>query len=552
MLSKLIIKNYALIDDVEIDFQNGLTVITGETGAGKSILLGAVALLLGNRADRSMFKDQTKKCIIEGYFRIGSYNLKSFFDSNELDYEGESIIRREINIQGKSRSFINDTPVKLDLVKKLGDSLIDIHSQNQFSLINEPTFQFGFIDSTAGAEKLLNTFQEKNSSYKKALKSLNDLKEKISKDIQEKDYLQFQFDELNELKIKQGEEKELESEQRLLASSEELIQTMNQVNTILSENDQNVIEGINQTNNLLNKISDLNSSLGELSKRINIVAIEIEDIQSEVARFSDDFEFEPERLLLIDDRLNLIQKLKQKHQLTDSDDLISLQIELEAKLTTIDNFDDDLVKLVNQLNKTFSEMAEAADLLGEKRRGVISKIESKISQELKSLEIPNAVFQILLVKSESFNKYGNDSIEFLFSANKGIAPSVVSKTASGGEVSRLMLSLKSFMAEHKNLPTIIFDEIDTGVSGEVANKMGDILASLGGKRQVVSITHLPQIASKGNTHLFVYKEDYQEKTVSKIKRIDGQTRVEEIAKMLSGKTITEASINNALELINNN
>lgn len=552
MLVKLIIKNYALIEDVEINFKQGLTVITGETGAGKSILLGALSLILGNRADRSMFKDQTKKCIIEGHFKLNGYRLDQFFKIHELDFEEETILRREINSQGKSRSFINDTPATLEIVKQLGESLIDIHSQNQSNLINESKFQYDFIDSVSGSEHLFKDYQHKFKTFKASKKNLEDLTLKIQQEVQEKDYLDFQFKELESMQLKAGEEQELEEEHGLLANGEEIITATNQINSLLSEGDFNVLDHLNQISASLNKLSSLNAILSSLSLRINSSLIELGDIHQEISDFSNSFEFDPNRLQFIDERLNLIHRLKQKHLVSNADDLLSIQVELDNRLSNINSFDEKLLELKEILKQAESNLIESSNLLSKSRKKAISIIEEKVSKEVRYIEIPNAVFKIMHQIENNFSPYGVDQFEFLFSANKGIAPSVVSKTASGGEVSRLMLCLKNYLAEHKNLPTILFDEIDTGVSGEVANKMGEILSSLGNQRQVISITHLPQIASKGLNHLYVYKEDGVEKTTSKIKEISGQEKIEEIAKMLSGKNITKASINNALELINNN
>lgn len=551
MLLKLKIQNYALIEDIEINFQKGLTVITGETGAGKSILLGALSLILGNRADRSMFKDQTKKCIIEGLFSINGYQLESFFEDHDLDFENETVIRREINAQGKSRIFINDTPASLESIKQLGDSLLDVHSQNQSLKINDFDFQLDLIDSMSNSLADLVAYQKEYELYKALHSEYEQTLIKLKEDQKEEDYLKFQLDELENLKLKEDEEPELEEEYNLLSNGEVLIQQVQEANNLLSESEINVRSLLNQVRQNLSQISNINPTFKELHDRLQSNIIDLEDINIELERFSSDFEFSPERLQYIDNRLSEIHRIKKKHFVSEANELIKIQGDLALKLNQITNSDEYLKSLKAALDEKHKSALQLAESLSSKRKKSISSIQKNIDDTLKFLEIPNARFIIDHQKNENIGLYGIDHFDFLFSANKGLEPVKIAKAASGGEVSRLVLAIKNLIANHKKLPTILFDEIDTGVSGEIANKMGDLLKQMGQNRQVISITHLPQIAAKGENHLYVYKEDKANKTISNLKKLTNTERVEELAKMLSGKTITEAALNNAKELILN-
>jgi DNA repair protein RecN (Recombination protein N) len=551
MLTKLLIKNYALIEDAEIDFKEGFTVITGETGAGKSILLGALSLILGNRADHSLFKDQSKKCIVEGYFNIKELDLKQLFKSLELDFEETSIIRREISATGKSRIFVNDTPTNLENIKLIGQKLIDIHSQNQSVQINKAGFKFELIDSIAGLKTELKSYQDQYFKLRTLESKLEKLIKSSALTKREGDFLKFQLEEIKSLNYKQGEELELEKEQQILANAEELIQTSNQAANLLLENEESLIQGLQKTKQLLETISNYNPLFKELSLRIGSSCIEVEDIAQEISSFIDDFEFNPNRLELLDDRLAEINRLKNKHIISDADELIELKVSIVNEISSITNADNNIQSLESKIENLKKDCLIKANRISEKRHKVFNRVSNSVNSSLVDLGIYNSNFKIQSERIEKLNEYGIETLDFLFSANKGVEPSKISKTASGGEVSRLMLSLKALLAENMRLPSILFDEIDTGVSGEIANKMGRLLQLMAKKRQVISITHLPQIASKGENHYFVYKLDSSDRTTSNLKELNDLERVEEIAKMLSGKNLTEAAINNAKELIHN-
>lgn len=549
MLSHLSIQNFALIDQLEIDFKPGLTVITGETGAGKSILLGALKLILGERADHSSLKNNEEKCIVEGNFKIEDYALKSFFEENDLDYAKDTIIRREITPQGKSRIFINDTPTTLGIAKSLGSALIDIHSQHQSLQINSSDFQLNVIDSLADNTFLIQKYKAAYKSYTEEIKKLNQLKELAIDAKKEKDFLEFQFEELSSLNLKEGEAEELSAEQQQLANSEEILSNFSQMEGLLSSQEGNVLEMIQQLKRLFIRNGDYLSSFKELNMRFQSIAIELEDISQSLSQEASNYEFDPDRQLYVEDRLAEIHRLQQKHQLNEADDLLSLLKELNEKLFTISNYDAQIEKQEQQLKEYTALVEDLAKQLQKKRLSILIKMQTTIVNTLKQLGIPHANFKVNHKESEEFLKTGKDIFTFLFSANKGIAPQQIEKTASGGEISRLVLAIKSLVAGKQKMPTIIFDEIDTGVSGEVASQLGTVLHNLAKQMQVVSITHLPQIAAKGKDHFFVYKKDKKERTTTKIMRLNESERLNEIAKMLSGKTITEAALNNARELL---
>jgi DNA repair protein RecN (Recombination protein N) len=549
MLQQLSIQNFALIDRIEIDFYSGLSVITGETGAGKSILLGALGLILGNRADHSVLKDSSKKCIVEGTFSLQNYDLKKFFENHQLDYSDESILRREINGNGKSRSFINDTPCTLDVIKKLGLQLIDIHSQQQTLQINDATFQLKIIDALANSADLLQSYQLNFRNYSGLKKKISTFQAELAEAKQQEDYLNFQFEELNKLKLKEGENETLEQEQRRFANSEEILRNLSVSQGLLSENDENIVSQIVALKQALAQSERYDEGFGELLARVNSTLIELQDVATELEGKAQLFEYDPERHQYVEERLGEIHRLQKKHLCVNADDLIEKQESIETQLLGLTNSDDALRKLETELVDLEKKLEQQSIQLTKARVTVLKAFQQQVESTLKHLGIPFAKLEVKHLQLSAYTKDGKDAFDFLFSANKGIAPALVSKTASGGETSRLMLAIKEILAKHQQLPTILFDEIDTGVSGEIAEKMGTILANMGQQRQVISITHLPQLAAKGAHHYFVYKDVVDERSITQLKKLSSEDRVGELAKMLSGATMTEAAMNNARELL---
>ncbi|MFT6167231.1 MAG: DNA repair protein RecN (Recombination protein N) [Vicingaceae bacterium] len=549
MLQQLSIQNFALIDRVEIDFYSGLSVITGETGAGKSILLGALGLILGNRADHSVLKDSTKKCIVEGSFKLENYALQKFFEDNNLDYSDESILRREINGNGKSRSFINDTPCTLDILKNLGVQLIDIHSQQQTLQINDTSFQLKIIDALANSSDLLKEYKVNFRNYLELKKKISVFQLEISEGKQQEDYLNFQFEELNKLNLQEGENEKLEQEQRRFANSEEILRNLSLGQSLLSEKEENIVDQISSLKQVLAQTERYDESFAELLARVNSTLIELQDVASELEDKAQLFEYYPERHQFVEERLGEVHRLQKKHQCVDADDLIEKKEIIESQLLGLNNSDEDLRKLEEELKKLENTIEKQSNLLTKGRISVLDAFQEQVENTLKNLGIPFAKLDVKHQKLLEYTKDGKDAFDFLFSANKGVDPAIVSKTASGGETSRLMLAIKEILAKHQQLPTILFDEIDTGVSGEIAEKMGTILANMGRQRQVMSITHLPQLAAKGEHHYFVYKDVVDERSITQLKKLSQEDRVGELAKMLSGATMTEAAMNNARELL---
>lgn len=549
MLQSLYIQNYALIEKLSIDFSKGLSVITGETGAGKSILLGALKLVLGERADHSHLKDQSRKCIVEASFNVDSYDLEVFFEENELDYWENSIFRREISPQGKGRSFINDTPVKLELLRKLSEHLLDIHAQHQSLQINQVGFQLSVIDALASSQELYNEYQRTYATWLKQKEAFGKLQDEIEKSKSDQDYWQFQFDELAALNYQKGEERQLVEEQETLANVEELIEVQNQINQLLDGEESNLIIQLKQLQNLVSKNATLVSAYKEVKERLSSAVIELEDIAHDLIALGDGLEFDPNRLQVVDERLAEIHRLQKKHLLEEADQLEEQYEALDDKLNQIDNSDAELDKLKQQVEQLYADLMQKGEKLSKKRQSVISLLKTEIQSSLEKLGIPNAQLDVQHQRKPQAEANGLDSFSFLFSANKGMAPQKLANTASGGEVSRLVLAVKSLLASKKGLPTLLFDEIDTGISGEVADQMGDLLYQMAYNRQLICITHLPQIAAKGDQHFFVYKDQEADKTITKIKLLEEEERVGEIAKMLSGKKTTEAAMNNARDLL---
>lgn len=549
MLKQLSIQNFALIDELNIRFCEGLSVITGETGAGKSILLGALRLILGERADHSSLKNQSEKCIIEGVFSVKSYDLRALFEESDLDYWEETIIRREISPQGKSRNFINDTPTTLEVMKRLGERLIDIHSQHQSLQINDSDFQLNVIDALASNQKLRADYSSTYRKYSNFKKQLNQITQEAAEAQKEEDYLRFQFEELEALNLQPGEVESLEKEQEFLANSEEILRNFSQIDGILSQSEDNAITMLRQVKLLMDQSSRYFDDMEEMNQRYQSSLIELEDIAQEISTKAESLEFDPNRQQLVEERLGEIHRLQKKHLMENAEQLIDYKEELDQKLADLSNFDSQIEKLTKELDQTQSELKQFAQNLSQSRLKVLTTISKRVEESLKKLGIPHAVLSIEHKLLSEAQADGIDQFSFLFSANKGVAPQQVAKTASGGEVSRLVLSIKALLAEHQQLPTILFDEIDTGVSGEVADQMGSLLSDIAQKRQVISITHLPQIAAKGQSHYFVFKSNDGERTKTQMRALSEDERINEIAKMLSGKNLSEAAINNAKELL---
>lgn len=546
MLKSLYIKNYALIDSLEIDFENGFSVITGETGAGKSIILGALGLILGQRADLKSIKTAESKCIIEGTFDVSEYDLESFCEEYDIEYDSHSyILRREILSSGKSRAFINDSPVSLGDLKLLGERLIDVHSQHKNLLLTDNHFQLQVVDVLSGTSKLLKEYQSAFKDYKTIRQQLNELTELAEKNRNDEDYFRFQYNSLAEASLEEGEQEELEKELELLNHAEDIKSALYKVYSILANDEGGVLPLLKEAQTTTQSLSKIYSRSEEIQQRIDSAYIDLKDLSPEIERLAEDIEFNPERLSFIQDRLDQIYTLQQKHRVTTVEELISLFKELETKIESLDSYDERIAKLQAEVEEKYARVLSLAAKLTEQRKSSLQGIEKQLTEKVSSLGMPNVRFECRLTVKDNFDLTGADVISFLFSANKNTSLQPVAEIASGGEISRVMLSLKSMIAGATALPTIIFDEIDTGVSGEVADKMGQIMQGFGKQMQVIAITHLPQIAAKGKAHYFVYKSDDSETTTTNIRRLTDDERVKELAQMLSGATITDAAIQNA-------
>ncbi len=552
MLNRLSIKNYALIDNIEIYFDKNLNIVTGETGAGKSIILGALSLILGQRADSKYFFNQQKKCVIEGYFNISQYKLTPFFEDNNLDYETETILRREISTDGKTRSFINDTPVNLNTLKTLGEKLIDIHSQHATLEINNASFQLMVIDAMANHQPLLNNYTKNFKAYKATYKKVQDFLAQSEKEKQELDYLTFQFTELENAKLLPNEQEELETELNTLTHAEEIKRNLFSANMLLQAQHQSALELLETAAQQLQSIEKLQPKIAEAFLRLKSSIIEIKDLAAEIEDLEQITVFDDAKSLQITDRLNLLYTLQKKHNVSNNQQLLFLQEEISLKLNKILFADEDIAQLQATLQKQKEDLILLATQISNNRKTAIPTIEKYVEKTLIEVGMQNAQIKIeqQIVDNNAFDTNGIDTIKFLFTANKGYQLSEMSKIASGGELSRLMLAIKSLIAQKTALPTIIFDEIDTGISGEVANRVGNMMQILAKNMQVIAITHLPQIAVKGEAHYFVYKEIKNDFTFTQLKRLNHQERVTEIAKMLSGENPKEAALQNARELLN--
>ena len=549
MLIKLFVQNYALIRELDVEFENGLTIITGETGAGKSILLGALSLILGTRADSSVLLDKNEKCIVEGTFRIEEYELNEFFISNNIDYEPVSTLRREINPAGKSRAFINDTPVTVNILKELGDSLIDIHSQHQTLMLNDNSFQLNLIDLFSGTAGIKNEYRETYSNYRRLKKEYTSIKEKADKNKADLEYYQFQYNQLDEAKLKSGEQTELEAEQELLGHTEEIKLALGSSSNLFLAEGISILSMLREVKSYLGRIITFLPESESLLSRTESALIELDDLAAEVEKLTVSIEADPQRLAMVNNRLDNIYTLIQKHRVTDLAELIKKKDEIKELIGSIVSSDERIIELETLLDKEASRLKTVSEEISNKRKSVLSDIELRITELLKQLGIPNAKFRITLTHLPEFTTTGIDQADFLFSANKQIAPENLAKIASGGELSRVMLSLKSLLTKNNNLPTIIFDEIDAGVSGEVADKVGQILSGMGKYMQVINITHLPQVASRGTRHYHVYKDDTDNSTFTRVKLLSPEERILEVARLLSGSEVTETAMKNARELL---
>lgn len=556
MLQSIYIQNYALIDKLDISFTSGFSVITGETGAGKSIILGAIGLLLGQRADVKAIKNGASKCIVEARFRIASYGMEEFFLENDIEYDPEEcILRREVSANGKSRAFINDTPASLAQMKLLGEKLIDVHSQHQNLLLNKEGFQMNILDILAQDDAQLSAYQKTFQDYRKVCRDLEDFIAQAEKSRQDEDYIRFQLEQLEEADLKEGEQASLEQEAETLSHSEDIKSGLYKAEQTINDDERGSLPLIKECMQTLQNISKVYSPAQEWTERLNSCYIELKDISLEVANAQEEVEFNPSRLDYVNERLNLIYSLQQKHRVDTVEELIALTDRYRKQLNAITSFDDHIAELNRQKESLYNKVMEQADILTGLRTRSARHIEEKMQSLLIPLGMPNVRFAVELTRRKEPDAKGMDSVVFLFSANKNGTLQNVASIASGGEIARVMLSLKAMIAGAVKLPTIIFDEIDTGVSGSIAEKMALIMQDMGRQnRQVISITHLPQIAARGCAHYKVYKEDTESGTNSHICRLTDEERVREIANMLSGSTMTEAALNNARALLglNNN
>ncbi len=551
MLRSLYIQNYALIEKLDITFDSGFSVITGETGAGKSIILGAIGLLLGQRADIRSIRRGATKCIIEARFEIAAYNMQSFFREKELEYEDECILRREVYASGKSRGFINDTPASLAQMKELGEMLIDVHSQHQNLLLNKEGFQLDVLDLLAHNDEALATYRRCYREWKKTCRDLEELMEQAERNRADEDYIRFQLAQLEEARLTPGEQETLEQESEILSHAEEIKGGLFRISQILSSDEGSLLTGLKECQNAMQALQKIYPATAELAERLESAYIELKDIACEVEAKEEKVEFNPTRLDEVNQRLNLIYTLEQKHHADSADDLLALAADYAAKLAGITSSDDRINELNEHCRDLRTRVDEQAALLTQARTAAARQMEQEMAVRLIPLGMPNVRFVVETGLRKEPGEQGMDTVNFLFSANKNGTLQAISSVASGGEIARVMLSIKALIAGVVKLPTIVFDEIDTGVSGEIADRMADIMQEMGdNNRQVISITHLPQIASRGRAHYKVYKQDNENETNSHIRRLTNEERVEELAYMLSGATLTEAALNNAKALLN--
>ena len=550
MLKHLYIKNFTLIDELDIELYQGFSVITGETGAGKSIILGALGLLLGQRADSKAIKQGAEKCVIEAHFDLSRYGMTDFFEENEIEYDAaDCIVRRELTASGKSRAFINDTPVQLSLLKELGEQLVDIHSQHQNLLLNKQDFQLNVVDIIAGDEKEQQLYQQAYTQYHATEKELSALKESIEQNRQNADFLQFQFEELTQANLAGGEQEELEQKSETMSHSEEIKSALYEADNALSAEQTGVVESLRTALSAIRQIEKVLPDAGELVERLDSSYIELKDIAQEISSQMEHVDFDPAELDAINNRLDKLYDLEKKYHVETVEELIAKRDELKIQLGRIENSDETLAELQQKLAAQLAQAQKAAEALTKLRTKAAKQIEKEMQGRLMPLGMPNVKFSIEMTQ-EPLNVSGQDKVAFLFSANTSTPLQPISQVASGGEIARVMLSLKAMISGAVKLPTIIFDEIDTGVSGKTAEKMAEIMQEMGHhERQVISITHLPQIAALGSAHYKVEKEETAKGTISRMRKLSDDERVLEIAQMLSGSNVSEAAISNAKQLL---
>lgn len=550
MLKSLYIQNFVLIDSLDIKFDKGFSVITGETGAGKSIILGALGLVLGARADGKSIQKGCDKCVIEATFDIAKYQLEPFFMENDLEYDADTcIVRRELYSTGKSRAFVNDSPVSLVILKELGTKLIDIHSQHQNLLLGNTHFQLKVVDVMAENEILLILYRKEYSRYLGLKRELKELQQKAAQTKQEEDYIRFQLEQLDEAQLQEGEQEALEQEQETLAHAEEIKGALYKIAQLLDGEEMGGVQLLKEALNTAESLEAYYPKSKEIAERIRSAYIDMNDLASDADSQKEDVEFNPERLDWVNERLNLLYTLEQKHHLSHVEELIALRDRYLQQIEEIGSFDEQIEELNRLIAASYQELLQQAAVLSAQRQTAAERISKELVQTVTPLGMPNVRFEVEVARKEEPEADGMDAIRFLFSANKNGELQPVEQTASGGEISRLMLCIKAMIAGFTALPSIIFDEVDTGVSGDIADKMGVIMQRLGDKMQVFAITHLPQIASKGAAHYYVYKQDLDDRTVTRIKQLTDEERVNEVARMLSGATLTDASVANARDLL---
>jgi len=549
MLKHISISNYILIEELELDFSEGFSVITGETGAGKSILVGALSLILGKRADTDVLLDKERKCIIEGIFDMNGLGLEAYFEEQDLDFEQDTVLRREINKHGRSRAFINDSPVNLPLLKTLGERLVDIHSQHQTLLLNESGFQMGVLDNYAGSTGLLDEYRASYLEYKRLRSELEDLLQKEEGMRADEEYLRFQYDEIEAASLRSAEVEDLESEIKLLSNAEEIKAILYSLTRTLSYDDNNVLDRLRAAMTELGRISDYRDDIDSYRERLDSAIIEMKDIAEGLERLEESVQYDPKRLEEMTDRFDRIQSLLQKHKVTDIPALQQVQKEVGEKLDGIRSLDEDIDRLRKQTRITEQETEKLADHLSEKRAKAIPDAEKEITESLAKLGMSEGLLKINQEAMDAFTLSGKDRVAFTFTANRGSSPAAISKIASGGELSRLMLAIKSMITAKSLLPTIILDEIDMGVSGDIAAKVGTMLEEMSANLQLIAITHLPQISARAGTHFKVYKKASGNRTVTEVKCLTDGERIEEIAAMLSDESVSTAAKQTAKELL---
>ena len=550
MITSLSIKNYALIDSLQVQFNQGFSIITGETGAGKSILLGGLSLILGKRADLSSIKDTSKKCIIEAVFDVTNYKLESLFEANDLDYEPQTIIRREILPTGKSRAFINDSPVNLAALQLLGEQLIDIHSQHETLQLVDDAFQFEIIDALASNDTLLKDYTIQLKEFKTIQKELDTLMKFKAEAIKEYDYNAFLLKELTEANLVEGELETLEEELETLSNVEEIRETLSHASQVFSEEEIGLLSVLSQLKGNFKKIGPYAAKYQGLYERIESSLIELDDVYAELEKLQDQLDADPERLEKVSSKLSLLNNLFQKHLVSSVSELIQIKDQLTDKVSETENLDENIQKKENQLQQQKNALNKLSKQLHDNRTKAIPELSNQLETMLRDLGMPNAKFKMSLKYSDTFYANGKDELSFLFTANKGGQFNELKKAASGGELSRIMLAIKSILSKYKQLPTIMFDEIDSGVSGEISNKMGQIMLQMSQYMQVFAITHIPQIAAKGHTHFKVYKEDVDQLTLTNLKKLNHDERLVEIAQMLGGVEISSSAMAHAKQLLN--